>query len=233
MRFRPSLWLTVSSVIAFALLCTLGTWQMERRAWKTALIESIQSRADGAAVPLPEHLDDPDDWRFRRVTVTGRFRHDGETYRTGRAEAGRIGYRVFTPLIRPDGSAVMVERGWVPETFKDPAVRPGDAPEGVVTVTGVLRLPDREGWFTPAPDLDGLTWFRSDPVAMAKAGGFDAPPWYVVDEQGAGDWPQAGRPDFHMRNEHLNYAITWYSLAAVLLVIWLIMGFRRGKETEQ
>lgn len=233
MRFRPSLWLTVSGAVAFAILCGLGYWQLERRAWKNGLIEQVEARMDNAAVPLPDRIGDPDAWRFRRVSVSGVFHHDGEVYRTGKAEGGVIGYRVFTPLERPDGSMILVERGWVPERFKDPAARPDEPPAGPVSFTGVLRLPDETGLFTPAPDAASLTWFAVDPAAMAASSGRQVPDWYVAAEQGHGAWPRAERPDLRMRNEHLNYALTWFSLAAVLLVIWVIIGFRRGQESAR
>ncbi|WP_416899017.1 MAG: SURF1 family protein [Minwuia sp.] len=235
MRFRPSLWLTVSAGIAFAILCSLGVWQLQRLEWKEGLIAQIDERMGGEPVPLPQTLDDPDAWRFRPVTVTGSFVHDAESHRTGRPERGAIGYRIFTPLRRADGGGiVMVERGWVPEPLKDPAARPGDPPAGEVTITGIVRLPDPRNTFTPDDDPAANIWFASDPVAMAAAYGLTVPPWYVVDRDSAADWPRAGPPQLSLKNDHLGYAMTWFSLAAVLLVIWLLMGFRRGRtETPQ
>jgi surfeit locus 1 family protein len=232
LRFRPSLWLTIFAAMAFAVLCGLGYWQLQRLDWKQGLIEQIAARMDQPARPLPQALADPTEWRFRRVELSGVFRHEGEVYRAGRPEDGEIGYRVFTPLVRESGRVVMIERGWVPGRFRDPAARPGEPPRGEVTVTGVLRLPDPDTIFTPGPDAASRTWFAVDPPAMAAVSGLDAPAWYVVAE-GGGEWPRAERPDLNLRNTHLNYALTWFSLAAVLAVIWLIMGFRRGRERRR
>ncbi|WP_417514387.1 SURF1 family protein [Minwuia sp.] len=233
MRFRPSIPLTVSAAIAFAILCGLGIWQLQRLDWKNGLIEQIAARMDGAAVPLPAQLDEPDDWRFRRVTVTGTFDHAHEAHRLGKAERGRVGYRIFTPLIHDDGQAVMVERGWVPDGLKSPDTRPASLTEGSVTVTGVLRLPDERNLFTPDDDPVRNLWSASDPVAMGAAAGLQTPPWYVVAEESGVTWPRAGRPELHLINNHLEYAFTWFSLAVVLLVIWLIMGLRRAREQDQ
>jgi surfeit locus 1 family protein len=233
MRFRPSIALTLSAAIALAILCGLGVWQLQRLDWKEGLIAQIEARMDGEAVPLPRALDWPDDWRFRRVMLEGEFLHDAESHRTGKAEAGRIGYRVFTPLRRTDGGGVvMVERGWVPDPLKDPAARPGSLPEGVQRITGVIRLPDERNYFTPADDPGANMWFASDPRAMAAATGLTAPDWYVVAETSPGEWPRAGKPELSLRNNHLEYAMTWFSLGGVLLVIFVIMGFRRGREAE-
>lgn len=233
MRFRPSIALTLCAVISFIILCGLGTWQLQRLAWKTGLIEQVAARMDADPVPLPVAIDTPDDWRFRQVSVAGTFVHDGEAHRTGKASAGEIGYRIFTPLQRPDGTVVMVERGWVPGPKKQAGDRAGSQPEGLQTVTGVLRLPDPRNSFTPDDDPVGNMWFASDPRAMAAAAGLTAPAWYVVAAKSPGQWPRAGRPELNLRNNHLEYAFTWFSLAAILAVIWVMMGLRRGRELDQ
>lgn len=231
MRFRPSLWLTIFTVISFIILCGLGIWQMQRLQWKEGLIAEIDAGRGAPPASLPSRLANAPDWRFRMVTVTGRFLHHAESHRTGKAENGRVGYRIFTPLQRTGAETIMIERGWVPETLKAPSSRTESLVDGDVTVTGMVRLPDERNSFTPADDVVGNLWFAVDPRAMGAAAGVTVPGWYVVDETSTLDWPRAGPSELHLRNNHLGYAVTWFSLAIALLVIWLIMGLRRGRET--
>lgn len=233
MRFRPSLWLTVCAAISFVILCGLGTWQVQRLDWKLGLIAEIEAGRSADPAPLPEMLDTPEDWRFRTVTATGVLLHHAESHRTGKAENGRIGYRILTPLKREGAETIMVERGWVPEDLKDPAARPESLIQGEVTVIGMLRIPDKRNYFTPPDSVVENRWFAVDPRAMGAAAGVTVPDWYVVDEASTLDWPRAGPSELSLRNNHLGYAITWYGLAGALLVIWLIMGFRRGQEGEE
>jgi surfeit locus 1 family protein len=230
MRFRPSLWLTIFSAASFVVLCGLGTWQVQRLQWKLGLISEIQAGRSAAPRSLPQKLTDAPGWRFRMVTATGTFQHHAESHRTGKTENGKVGYRVFTPLLRKGGETIMVERGWVPEDLKDPATRAAGQAQGVVTVTGMIRLPDPRNYFTPPDNVVKNEWFAVDPRAMGAAAGVTVPGWYVVDEASALDWPRAGPSELNLKNNHLGYAVTWYALAAALLAIWLIMGFRRGQD---
>lgn len=230
MRFRPSLWLTVFSAISFVILLGLGTWQVQRLEWKEGLIAGIQAGLSADPVALPARLEDAPGWRFRRVTLQGRFLHHAEAHRTGKAENGRIGFRIFTPLQREDGETVMVERGWVPEALKDPATRAAGQVTGPVRVTGMLRLPDERNFFTPGDDPAGNMWFASDPRAMAASAGVTVPGFYVVQEEAEVEWPRAAPADLSLRNNHASYAFTWYSLALILLVIWVMLSLRRGRE---
>ena len=233
MRFRPSLWLTVFAAISFVILCGLGYWQTQRLEWKLGLIAEIEAGRGATPLPLPPRLDDAPAWRFRIVTTTGRFLHHAEAHRLGKAENGKVGYRIFTPLQRDDGETIMVERGWVPEDLKAPETRSAGQVGGPVTVTGMVRLPDSRNYFTPPDSVAKNEWFAVDPRAMAASAGVTVPNWYVVDEASELDWPRAGPSELNLRNNHLGYAITWFSLAFALAVIWLLMGLRRGRENAK
>lgn len=231
MRFRPSISLTVATVATLAVLIGLGSWQLERRAWKLELVEAVEARMTEKAVTLPPAAIAPEAWRFRRVLVTGRFDHRGEAHLVSHAEGGRIGYRVLTPLVRSGGGVVMVDRGWVPEELKDPALRAKGLLAGEVTVTGIARVAAEQGWFVPDNDPAANIWFFTDLAAMGAAAGYETvQPVYVVAETAPVTWPRAERPELSLRNEHLQYAMTWYGLAVVLAVIYFLLGLRRGRE---
>jgi surfeit locus 1 family protein len=144
---------------------------------------------------------------------------------------------VLTPLRLASGAVVLVERGWIPRDLRDRARRASGNPAGEVAVEGILRLaPEgRPGWFVPDNDPAKNEWYFLDLAAMARAAGVpDALPFYV--EAGPapnpGGYPLGGQANTELRNEHLQYAITWYCLAAALAVIYLLL-LRRERDTAE
>jgi surfeit locus 1 family protein len=233
---------SIAAACAFVVLIGLGTWQVERKAWKEALIATVSERFAAPPVALPP----PAEWarldaatdEFRRVRFTGELINDKEAlvFTTGSSLHGGDtgpGYWVFTPA-RLDGRIVMVNRGFVPEQRKDPATRPQGQIAGPVEIVGVMRWPERPGLFTPAAEPGKNQWFARDPADMAQAKGLGpAAPFYVEQESppAPGGLPQTGalRPTFP--NNHLGYALTWYGLALVLagsFSVWFV-GRWRGR----
>src|SRR3954451_5410327 len=147
---RPSLWLTVLSLTAFALLIALGVWQIERRASKLALIDRVEQRVHAPAQPAPS----PASWatistandEYRHVSVAGRFLHDRETLVQAVTEEGP-GYWVLTPLKRDDSTLVLINRGFVPSERRDASTRQGGNPDSRVEITGLLRVTEPKGGF--------------------------------------------------------------------------------------
>lgn len=233
-RFRPRLWPTVIALPMIAILIGLGAWQLDRRAEKAALIDRIDSRISAEPVPLPTDIDDPQAWDYRRVAAEGRYLHDRELYLAGRTLDGRVGYEVVTPLrrARPGGGAeiVLVNRGWVPDDRLDPESRAEGLPDGMVTVEGVLSAPGGPGWMQPDNEPGNNRWFWVDIPAMAEAAGLPAAMPLVLQAapgQHAGDYPVGGRTRVDIPNNHLQYAITWFGLAAALLGIYVLYHLRR------
>ncbi|MEZ5786602.1 MAG: SURF1 family protein [Xanthobacteraceae bacterium] len=233
-------WLSgIAALAAFLVLVGLGTWQLQRKAWKDRLLATLSERLSAAPVPLPP----PHEWaqvdqagdEFRRVTLTGDLLHDrealvytaGSSLRDG-APSGP-GYEVFTPARLADGRIVMIDRGFVPENRRAPAERPDGQVSGPVQITGALRWPETRSIFTPADQPARNLWFVRDPQAIAAAKNVDAAPFYVAQEAPSppGGWPQPARLVPRLPNNHLQYAITWYGLAFALLVVSLAFMFRR------
>lgn len=232
----------VAAACAFALLIGLGTWQVQRLAWKEALIATVTARFAAPPTPLPPASEwarlDPAQDEFRRVAVSARFLNDKEalvftTGSTMRAGESGPGYWVFTPA-RFDGGTVMVNRGFVPQGRQDPATRREGQVTGPVDIVGVLRWPERPGLFTPAADPAKNLWFARDPAEIAAAKGVGpVAPFYIEQEAppAPGGLPQVGSLHPSFPNNHLGYAITWYGLALVLLVVFGIWaaGRYRGR----
>lgn len=237
-RFRPSLWATLFTVPAVLIMLGLGTWQAQRLSWKNDLIQRVQERLASPPVPLPASIADPEPFDLRPVTVGGRLLHEREMLLLARPRQGQVGYEVVTPLERADGGpAVLVNRGWVPMDRRDPATRREGQAGGEVTIRGVARQPVPAGWLQPdnvsgAPPKDYI-WRRADTTAMGAAAGLPAVAPLVVEAlpgQVPGGLPAGIEPRAELPNNHLQYAVTWYSLAATLLVIYVLFHLRRPRE---
>jgi surfeit locus 1 family protein len=239
---------SLAAAAAFAVLIALGVWQIERKAWKEALIATIAERLSAPPAALPQRADwprlDAEADEFLRVTVTAEFENDKEglVYTGGstlREATGGPGYWVITPARLPAGAGggyVMVNRGFVPEGRQNPATRAAGEVADPVEFIGVLRWPEAPGLFTPNADAAHNLWFSRDSAAIAAAKGIDAAPFYVELESPdpPGGLPRAGRLQPNLPNNHLQYALTWFGLAAVLTGVytaWLFGSWRQQDET--
>lgn len=219
--------------LAFAALIALGTWQLERKAWKEALIAALTARAAAPPIALPAAATWPSlkatNEEYRRVKFDGVFEHGAEALIYGAASAFRPdvsgpGYWIFTPARLADGSLVVVNRGFVPDGRQDAKTRAEGQVSGTVEIVGALRWPDQRHWFTPNDDPTHNLWFARDPQALAAAKGLGpVAPFYVEQETPAppGGLPQPGKLFVQLPDNHLQYALTWYGLAIVLVAVFV------------
>jgi surfeit locus 1 family protein len=233
-RFRPQFWPTIVAIPIVLLCLGLGSWQIQRLFWKEGLIAARAAAVSASPVPVPHDAAAVRHMEFRRVTDAGVFLNDKEIHLGATSETGRNGYQILTPLREPDGRIVFVNRGFVPAELRDPAKRAAGEPAGPVRVEGLLRLPPtgRPNWFLPdnRPDLN--YWFWVDLPAMAAADKLDNVAPFYIDADAApnpGGWPQGGVTRLALPNNHLQYAITWFSLAVAMVVIYVVFH-RRNAE---
>ena len=229
--FRPLFWPTLFTAPAVLLLLALGFWQVERLFWKQDLIAQRQAAMAAAPVAAPRSWEEARGMELRHVTDEGAFLNDKEIFIGATSEAGRQGYHVLTPLLEPGGRVVFVNRGFIPAELKDPAKRAAGQITDTVRVQGLLRLPPAEkpAWFLPdnRPDLN--YWFWVDLPEMSAADRLDrVAPFYIDADATAnpGGWPKGGVTRLVLPNDHLQYAITWFSLAVALIVIYVLFHRR-------
>jgi surfeit locus 1 family protein len=234
---RSWLGLLVPALLAFAALLWLGTWQLQRKAWKEALIASLTERLAAPPMALPP----PATWptldsasnEYRRVKFRAEFENDKEALVYATASAFRPdisgqGFWVFTPARLEDGSLVVVNRGFVPNDLSNSATRPAGQISGIVETAGAMRWADARHWFTPNDDPIHNLWFLRDPATIAAAKGWaHVSPFYVEEEtpMPPGGLPRPGRLVVNLPDNHLQYAITWYGLALVLAVVFVTWAF--------
>ncbi len=229
---RSWLGLLVPALIVFALLIALGTWQIQRKAWKEGLIAALTERLAASPQALPAAKTWPSLNRasdeYRRVKFAAEFDYAHEALVYGAASAFRPdvsgpGYWVFTPARLRDGGVLFVNRGFVAEGHQDAKSRSGGDMAGTMEIVGVLRWGDRS-WFTPGDEPAKNLWFARDPAAIAAAKGLGAvAPFYVEQESPVppGGLPQPGKLAVNLPDNHLQYAVTWYGLALVLAVVFI------------
>ncbi|MGK2910042.1 MAG: SURF1 family protein [Sphingobium sp.] len=214
------------ALLLFAALVALGTWQVERRAWKHALIAQVDARIHARPVPAPG----PAAWRgitsesdaYRRVTARGTFLNDRETFVQASTALGS-GYWVMTPLRATEGFTVLVNRGFVPPDRR----RDHNRIAGAVTVTGLLRITEPKGGFLRSNDAGADRWYSRDVAAIgAKRGLRDVAPYFIdADASDKGDRsPMGGLTVVSFPDNHLAYALTWYGLALMVLGGAFIVG---------
>lgn len=233
----------VASAIAFAILVTLGMWQLDRKLWKESLLARIESRAFGPpGAPLDEAA--WPGWRadsdeFRRVELAGTFLPDTTIALHGLAEERRgqaiQGFYLFTALRRPDGSIVIVNRGFVPTERRAATMTAIAAAPPEARIVGLVRAPETRGMFVPENDAGRDVWFVRSLSDIAATKGLRRVAPFYVDADGTpqpGGWPRGGQTQLALRNNHLQYALTWFGLAGTLVAVFGAFAWRRWQGLE-
>ena len=214
-----------------ALLIGLGVWQVQRLAWKNALIAQAEAQLSAPPVDI-ETLRGlpPEDLNFRSARLTGAAMPSREITMLHSQRPQGVGFRYLTPFRLEDGAVMLVDRGFVPKDPEEPVAVP-PPPEGVVTIEGKLRRFFDRGALTPENDPARNIWFAHDLDEMADYIG--APlaleAVLVQTDPPEGRWPMRTKVNADMRNFHLPYAITWFSMAALwLLLSWVWLRRKPG-----
>jgi cytochrome oxidase assembly protein ShyY1 len=239
-RRRSGAGFAIFTLVMVAAFVSLGLWQLQRRVEKHALIAALTERLAAAPSPLPP----PAQWgamtpaadEFRRVRFTAAYAPipDAMVYSSGSAVRDDVsgpGTWAFLPARLPTGEIVAINAGFVPNTMQDRAqqdraVKPlvTDAP---VALTGYIRFPETAGVLTPSESIAKRLWFARDHLAMARALGWgEVAPFYIDLEQPvpASGIPKPGPLEVHLKDDHLQYAITWFTLAGAVVIafgVWL------------
>ncbi|MGO8911689.1 MAG: SURF1 family protein [Bradyrhizobium sp.] len=253
-RRRGGVGFGVFTLAMVAVFVGLGIWQLQRRVEKHALVAALTERL--AAVP--GSLPPPAQWsalapasdEFRRVSFKATYASgpDAMVYSSGsavREDVSGPGTWAFMPARLPTGETVVINVGFVQNTMQDRAQQDRAVTRLVtgepVTLTGYIRFPETAGMLTPAENLAKRLWFTRDHLAMARVLGWgEAAPFYIDLEQPvpASGVPKPGTLEVHLKDDHLQYAITWFALAGAVVIafgVWLRgpeRGVPLGKEQK-
>jgi cytochrome oxidase assembly protein ShyY1 len=233
-RRRSSAGFGVFTLIMVALFVGLGVWQLQRRVEKHALIAALTERLAAAPDALPQPAQwsalRPDRDEFRRVRFTASYQHaaDAMVYSSGSAVRDDVsgpGTWAFLPARLPNGETVVINAGFVRNTMQDRGVEDRAVARLItgepVALTGYIRFPERAGVLTPAENVTKRLWFTRDHLSMAHALGWgEVAPFYIDLESPAPESgiPKPGPLEVHLKDDHMQYAITWFALAGAVVI---------------
>lgn len=226
----------IVTLIALAILVSLGAWQLRRLEWKDGLIARMQSRIHAEPKPLPASEMWPKlqlaEYEYLRVIARGVFEHEHETvvFHAGGSGVLEAGWLVMTPLRLASGARIIINRGFVPMALQEPATRAAGQIDGETQITGLLRAPEPRNPFTPADKTDSRAMFVKDPAAIAARFKLEGVAPFLIDADvtpTAGGWPKGGQTTMSIPNNHFSYALTWFGLAITLLIVFGLFAMRR------
>lgn len=227
-RFAPRLVPTLAAAAMLALLLSLGRWQVMRAEEKGSRQALFDMRAKAPAFRLPGSAE-PESLVYRHVVAEGRYLPDAQVFVDNRIHEGRAGFHVVTPLrIDGSGATVLVNRGWIARSADYPRPPQAPAPDGPVRVTGMATLPPARVLELSPQTVEGNVWQNLSLSRYRERMRLDVLPFVVLAAP-----PSPGlaaveeKPDAGVA-KHQEYALTWFSLAATVLVLWIVLNLRRA-----
>ena len=222
---------------------SLGCWQVQRKSWKEDLVKKMESKLHLPPQHLPDDLDDLSSMEYQTVSVTGHFLHDKELYLGPRGlikpdggdtggglisqQNSSSGYQIITPFkLENREETILVNRGWVSRPHRDPESRQQGQVQGTVNLLGVVRLPEARPQFSPSSKSDKMFLYRDMP-RMCELTGADPVFLDAKHESTVPGGPIGGQTRVSLRNEHLSYVVTWFSLSAFTAFLWWKQVVRR------
>ena len=213
----------LTTLLLVCLTVALGVWQLHRLAWKTRILAQIDAAERAPPVPLPAMPT-----AFQKIVVQGtldarRAAAYADDVRDDAQGNAVMGSYLVEPLLRPGQPPVLVDLGWMKY--------PPAAVAGEVSVTGYVRPPEHQSWLSATDDVRGRRFYTLDPARIAAGIGLAGPAPYIVVALGPAGTPDPSHSLPRPSNDHLQYAITWFSfalIAAVMFLIWARGTLRRG-----
>lgn len=215
---RPPLIATLFLLIGLSILVSLGTWQLQRLAWKTDLLAQIDAAYIGDA-PLLSSADLNEAKHLTRANIAGRYLTEKSFLIGPRTYQWKIGAHVITPFVMESNHTLLVNRGWILQGSAIP-----QAPRGFTNLTGLLRLPEATNSFTPDNVPEAGAWYHINLLQIADHFALNKlAPVILYAQSNINDDKVIGHNEKpQLKNNHLGYAIFWYSLGLTLIVIFVL-----------
>lgn len=230
-QFRPTLLPSLATLLLLPVLLGLGFWQLDRAEQKRQMLDELAERRDLPAVTLrsPAEIDAGD--RYRPVRLSGELLGERQFLLDNQLWQGRAGYRVLLPL-RLEGGVILLDRGWLPAPPRRSELPDLDEPVGSATITGLLDRPPSVGMKMGEAMPPGQDWPRRlayiDNATLTVALGAAVAPLVLrVPEGHPLAFEPAWTPVSMSPEKHQSYAAQWFSLAFVLVLLYLILNWRK------
>ena len=229
--FKPSVWLTIFAFPSFLILIILGSWQVQRLSWKSNLISNYNNNFQQAPITVKELFKDRKKNKYRRTVIYGEYDHANEIQIIGKTYEGNAGFHIISPFILENNEIIYINRGWVPKKYADKKTRKFSLLEDKVRVVGLVRLPQKKGYFVPENEPENGFWFTIIPEELNGHLNIIGEKEFYIDELNIDEklkLPMPANGKVQVPNNHLQYAITWYSLALGLLIVYFAWHRQNG-----
>jgi len=219
----------IVALTAFLILIALGTWQVQRLGEKTILLNKISQRMAADSTPMPEYIENPKDWEYRRVALAGSFDFSHEFLIKPRTLNGANGYHMFVPFKRISGGIIMVNRGWI----SDKLMAKDNRTSRIIRIEGVIQIPHKT-MFTPKNNPAKNDWYWPDLKSMAANANLKnvAPVIVTLTKRVKDLYPAGIKVTANIRNNHKAYAAFWYSMSLILVVIFILSNLKQQENSK-
>jgi surfeit locus 1 family protein len=228
--FAPGFWPTLGAALMIALTLSLGRWQVNRGDEKAARQALLEGRARETPVVLTGSFPDAQPLLYRHVRASGEWIPEGQVFVDNRIDEGRAGFHVITPLrLAGTKDAVLVNRGWIARGPEYPKAPAAPVPPGRVEVYGMATTPPQRVLELAAETVSGNVWQNLSIERYRQRTSIPVAPILILAEGSSpGLVPVRESPDAG-EAKHREYALTWFSLAATTLALWIGLNLKRSR----
>ena len=208
----------IAFICAFSILISLSLWQVKRLKWKSELINERVASFELDPINL-EDIINPEKNEFRKVLVKGEILNEHEMFMPALSKRGNNGFHILVPIKTKDNNYIIYDTGWIPLKKKKKEDRVNNISSNFETFEAVIRTSGRKGYFQPDNDTDTNTWFFVEPTKMSNFIGIKLQKNFYLEafDNGPNGYPLGNQTRIYLRNNHLQYALTWLMIALGLV----------------
>ena len=228
--FKPRPFPLFAFIVALSILLGLSGWQIKRLNWKNDLISQRISSFESDPISFV-NMNQPEKNEFRKVFVDGQLLNEFEMYMPALSKRGNNGFHILVPLKTTSGKFIIYDTGWVPLKIKEKEKRLLNISKNSQTFEAVIRTSGRKGYFQPDNDLNTNTWFFVEPELMSKYLKMNFENEYYLEavKNGPNGFPLGNQTRIYLRNNHLQYALTWLMIACGLVGVFFFANIKKLK----
>ncbi len=228
--FKPRLFPLFAFIVALSILLGLSGWQIKRLNWKTDLISQRINSFESDPISFI-NLNQPEKNEFRKVFVDGQLLNEFEMYMPALSKRGNNGFHILVPLKTTSGKLIIYDTGWIPLKIKEKEKRLLNISKNSQTFEAVIRTSGRKGYFQPDNDTDTNTWFFVEPELMSEYLKLNFENEYYLEavKNGPNGFPLGNQTRIYLRNNHLQYALTWLMIACGLVGVFFFANIKKIK----
>lgn len=227
--FKPRIFPFFAFITALSILLSLSAWQFKRLQWKSKLITERISSFEQNPINF-DNIKIPEENEFRKVTVRGKLLNDQEMYMPALSKRGNNGFHILVPIKTDNGRIIIFNTGWVPLKKKDKELRKTNIFDNEKIFEAVIRTSGRKGYFQPENDIETNTWFFVEPKLMSKYTNLNFEKGYYLEatSNGPNGFPLGNQTRIYLRNNHLQYALTWLMIATGLIGVFFFANIKKN-----